>query len=148
MRPFLRSLFAAVLALWLAHPGVGGDGGENGSGSGVFILPHSGFFSSTSSLCGPGRQTITLNDLTRDATLTTSSEMGSPVATLVDQVSGVPIALPVSGKNVILPAAVMQNLLQAGVAEARILVVDGCQRGYQILLRIDAGARSATLTVY
>jgi hypothetical protein len=147
MKITLRTLFAALLALWLALPSVGGEGGENAGGSGVWILPRTTFMAPSTGGGSVPRMSFTISDLNRDASLVGSAEMGQAVATLVDSSLGLPTRLQVVGKAIVLPSSMMLGMLHAGVTDADIVVVDASLRGYRIPLSIDSSLRSILVTV-
>jgi hypothetical protein len=147
MKITLRTLFAALLALWLALPSVGGEGGENAGGSGVWILPRTTFMAPSTGGGSVPRMSFTISDLNRDASLVGSAEMGQAVATLVDSSLGLPTRLQVVGKAIVLPSSMMLGMLHAGVTDADIVVVDASLRGYRIHLSIDSSLRSILVTV-
>jgi len=152
MHALIRTLVATLLALWLAMPSIGGEGGENGGGTGVWILPECQFFSGGDPLAntvhGAPRASHCFNSLNQNLSLNGSVQCGQMVATLVEQVTAVPRSLPVIGRNAIVPASLLQSLRAAGVADAQILMIDASHRGYVINLRLDLAAGTVTLSVY
>ena len=78
MTPLSRILLALALAVWVAVPGVGSDGGENAGGTGVWILPRA---ASICAFSGPPREMRTIPaPLAADCTMQMSVEIGSAVA--------------------------------------------------------------------
>jgi hypothetical protein len=141
-----RLLVALALALWLALPGVGNDGGE--SGSGVWVLPRATFLTSSSfSGALPVRDEKVVTTLTQDVVMRVSEEMGAPVATFLDSVVATPVALPVIGDRVRLPANLLQALATSPNPTADILVVDAAQMGYVIRVIVDAANSKVVLRV-
>jgi hypothetical protein len=142
----IRTLFAALVALLFALPGIGGDGGE-GPGLGFWILPRAGAVTSgvTCNLQAP-RDAITWVGLERSIQIRLSSEVGQAVAVVTDSVSGFTIPLTVVGRDVPLPGQVVQSLAAAGVSCAQIVVMDAARTGYVLQLRIDGN--SVSLQVY
>jgi hypothetical protein len=65
-----------------------------------------------------------------------AAEMGVPSAMLVDDVSGVPIALATSGRTVTIPKNLLQALHQSSVRTASVIIMDTAQLGYVLRLRI------------
>lgn len=151
MHAMIRNLVAALLALWLAMPSIGGEGGENAGGTGVWILPRCEFLSGDPlANIGQGapQASQSFGSLNQNLSLNGSVECGQVVATLVDPLTGVPMSLPAIGRNAIVPATVLQGLRAAGVAEAQILIMDAARRGYVIHLCLDLPAGTATLSLY
>lgn len=152
MNTTLRILAAALLALWLAIPGISGegDGGENAGGTGVWILPRSEFLSSGSGMQGrqPRTSPIAIPNLQLDVKLRVSSETGQCSGTLFDGLSNTPVDLPVIGQSVILPASLMQALFAARVPACDIVIVDAAHRGYLMTLTFDYGTGGAQILVY
>ena len=151
MHALIRFSVAALLALWLAMPSVGGEGGENGGGTGVWILPRCEFLSGDPlavGALGVPLATRSFSTLTHDVSLYGSSECGQIVATLIDSVSCVPMPLPVVGRNAVIPSSVLQGLRAAGISHAQVVMMDAAHQGYVIHLIIDLAAGSATLSIY
>ena len=151
MNTTLRILAAALLALWLAIPGISGegDGGENAGGTGVWILPRSEFLSSGS---GMGRQPrispIVIPNLLQDVKLRVSNETGQCSGTLFDGTTNTPVDLPVLGQCVVLPASLLQGLFAARVPTCDIVIVDAARRGYLLSLTFDYGTGGAQILVF
>lgn len=123
-----RFLFALILAILLALPSISGDGGENGGGTGVWVLPRATFLAS--GVVEPRAvQQVTPG---QDLILEMSSEVGMATAVFVDDLSQVPISLPVNGLNVRMPAAVMQSFLGCSAQTATIMISDASHMGYLI----------------
>lgn len=153
MKTAFRILAAALLALWLAIPGISGDGegGENAGGTGVWILPRcSSLTSNTPSngLLVSQVPPIALGAMTTEARFRVSNECGATVASLFDGASGTPIALPVVGQYVVLPVSVMQGLLTARIAESDIVIIDAAHRGYLLHLSIDLVTGLGRISIY
>lgn len=134
MKSLLRPLVAIALAVWLALPLFGSDGGDNAGGTGIWILPRATFLASGMSMATP-RATKDLLSLGQDVVMEVSSECGACSATFFDEVSGQPVALQASGGLVRLPAALLQALAGAAGTKAHIVITDANQLGY--LLTID-----------
>lgn len=148
MTSLSRILLALALAVWVALPGVGRDGAQNAGGTGVWILPRAVYLSSNSSISSAPRATKVLQaPLTADVSMMMSVEVGNAVATFVDQVSAVPVALPVNGSNVRIPASLLQALSQSSNPSASILITDAAQIGYVIRVDIDQSTGIATIRV-
>lgn len=152
MNTTLRILAAALLALWLAIPGISGegDGGENAGGTGVWILPRSEFLSSSSGLQGrqPRSSPIAIPNLLLDVKLRVSSDTGQSSGTLFDGTSNTPTDLPVFGPTVVLPASLLQGLFAARVPTCDIVIVDASRRGYLMTLTFDYRTGGAQILVY
>jgi hypothetical protein len=134
MKSLLRPLVALAVAVWLALPLVGNDGGNNAGGTGIWILPRATFLASGMSQSTP-RATKDLLANGQDVVMEVSSECGECSATFVDELSGQPVALQTSGGLVRLPAALLQSLACAAGTKAHIVITDANQLGY--LLTID-----------
>jgi hypothetical protein len=140
MNTLLRFVLALALGVWLAMPSLGSEGGENAGGTGVWILPRATFMASGEVVepAGEPRASKKLSSLNQDVTMAVSIECGSCTATLIDDLSGVPVALQVTGPNIKLPASLLQALGAAGPAKASIVVVDANQMGYVMRVVIDS----------
>lgn len=150
MNVTLRLASALLVAAILALPGVGNDGGENAGGTGVWILPRASFLSSPGSIVGVQGAVVdplVRTSLQTEVALMTAIEMTSFTATLIDGVSGAPMALPTNGRNVVVPSCVLQGLSDAGTTEAHVVVVDANQLGYVLRLAIDSSSASVTLSL-
>lgn len=148
MTSLSRILLALALAVWVALPGVGSDGGENAGGTGVWILPCAASINSGSGLGGTPRDSRVLQaPLTADVAMQMSVEVGNAVATFVEQMAGVPVALPVNGSIVRIPATLLQALAQAPHPNANILITDAAQVGYVIQVSIDRQSGAVTIRV-
>ena len=152
MNTTLRILAAALLALWLAIPGISGegDGGENAGGTGVWILPRSEFLSSGSGMQGrqPRIAPIAIADLQHEVKLRVSGDTGQCTGTLFDGASNMPIDLPVLGQCVVLPASLLQGLFAARVPSCDIVIVDAARRGYLLSLVFDYATGGAQILVF
>lgn len=152
MSTTLRILAAALLALWLAIPGISGegDGGENAGGTGVWILPRSEFLSSSSALQGrqPRIPPITVPNLLQDIKLRVSNDTGQCTGTLFDGATNMPIDLPVIGQSVVLTASLLRGLYAARVPTCDIVIVDAARRGYLMSLTFDYATGGAQVLVY
>jgi len=137
------------MAMCIAVPTVGGEGGENAGGTGVWILPRSSFLCAPSAAAG---ESYTIQNFNRGLVLRVSPELGPVVAVITDSVSGVQIPLAVHGRDVILPASVLTGLVGAGVGDVSLVIFDSHQQGYCLDGNIRSGAgnsggSSATFTV-
>lgn len=152
MNTTLRILAAALLALWLAIPGISGegDGGENAGGTGVWILPRSEFLSSGSGMQGrqPRISPIAIPNLLQDVKLRVSGDTGQCTGTLFDGVSNIPVDLPVLGQCVVLPASLMRGLFAARVPSCDMVIVDAARRGYLLSLVFDYATGGAQILVF
>ncbi len=148
MTSLSRILLALALAIWVALPGVSSDGGENAGGTGVWILPCAANLNSGSGLGGMPRSSRSFQaPLTTDIAMMMSVEVGNATATFVEQVAGVPVALPVNGSLVRIPATLLQALAHAPQPSASILITDAAQVGYVIHVVIDPQSGTATIRV-
>ena len=125
----LRVLIAFVIALIVALPIVSSDGGEGGGGTGIWILPRATFL-------GAGLATSpvdhkSLATLNNDLVMQVSAECGACAATSIDEVSGMPVSLPVLGSRIRLPATLLQALAATG-AKANIVIMDSSGLGYSL----------------
>lgn len=134
MKSLLRPLVAIALAVWLALPLFGSEGGNNAGGTGIWILPRATFLASGMSQSAP-RATKDLLANGQDVVMEVSSECGACSATFVDELSGQPVALQANGGLVRLPASLLQSLAGAAGTKAHIVITDANQLGY--LLTID-----------
>lgn len=146
MKLAVRVLVVLLAALWLAAPSVGGEGGDNAGGTGVWVLPEA------SGLGGPGSSgpncSREISNLEKDLKLTVANNVGSFVATVCEVGSGVVMPLATSGRDVLLPAATMVAFRNANVAEVEIVIADESLVGYRIRLTIEQNGESGTLTIY
>lgn len=139
MNLLTRCLLALVLAIGLALPVVGGEGGENGGGTGIWILPRASFLS-TSTMAPRDSRTV---GLAADVVLRVSNEVGLCAATSVDSLTGLSVALPVSGNDVTIPAALLQSIASLPNKTSNVVIADASQVGY--LLRITVTPAGAAL---
>lgn len=135
----IRTLLAFVLAVLVALPIVGSDGGENGGGTGIWILPRATCLASGHGTTPVDQKSVP--SLSADLVMQVSSECGACTATLVDDVTGLPVALPVVGSRIRVPASLLQALA-AGSTKASIVVLDDAGMGYAMTLAVSpmAGA--------
>ncbi|HEB52576.1 MAG TPA: hypothetical protein ENI87_04890 [bacterium] len=148
MNATLRNIFALLVALCLAVPANGDPGGENAGGTGVWILPTCAQVIAPT--FDPTQQPRTVKAgiaASADLNMKISSGMGVPTATFVDDLTGLPIPLPVSGRMVTLPAHLMQSLVASPDPNATIVIVDANQVGYVIRVTADPHAGSVVLAV-
>jgi hypothetical protein len=147
MKSLSRILLALALAVWVALPGVGSDGGENAGGTGVWILPRACWLNSGLGMGAPRDSRVLQAPLTADCAMMMSVEVGNAVATFVDTLSGVPVSLPVSGSLVRLPVSLLHALSQSPQPTANVLITDAAQVGYVIHISIDPQTGNATIRV-
>jgi hypothetical protein len=143
MARVLRVLAAIAFAIAFALPGVTDEGGENGSGTGVWVLPSA---ACAPVVCGVPREVRTV-PCNVDCVMRVSSDCGHTGATFVDDMTGLPVALQVSGSQVRLAASLLQALAGAARPTATVLIVDGHQFGYALTITVNAGG-TATIRVY
>src|SRR5262245_21978097 len=144
MKLLTRILAALALAIGLALPAVGGEGGETGGGTGVWVLPLSR--SVTFGALGAPRDHRSFG-ITQDIVMQCSSQGGIASATFVDDLTAVPQSLPVSGSQVRVPTSLLQSLTELPSPSGTILIVDAAQLGYVMRLSINA-QNQATIEVY
>ncbi|MCA8948872.1 MAG: hypothetical protein KDE27_05175 [Planctomycetes bacterium] len=145
MKLAVRLVVVLLAAVWLAAPSLGGEGGENAGGTGVWVLPGG------SSLGGNGQSgnlSREIPNLTKDFKLTVASNVGAFVATACEAGSGVIVPLASSGRDVLLPAAMLRGFRDENVAHVDIVIADSEMVGYRIRLSIPAAGETATLTIY
>lgn len=147
MRTLSHYLLALLLAAGLVLTGISSDGGENGLG--IWILPHANYI--TSGVGTPTQITqprdVKTFALNKDVVMDVSSNMGNLVATLVDDVSGQPVALPVCGGRVTIPANLLASIAGLSSPKASLVINDASQLGYVIRLCCDQSAGTVTIKV-
>jgi hypothetical protein len=136
----LRNILVLLVGAFLAIPTLCDEGGENNGGGGVWILP------CCANICGVGsesesapRATMHSASTASDVVMCTSSQMGVASATFVDDLSGVPVSLPVSGRIVTVSKLLLQALSASPTRSASIVLSDATQRGYvmRVLVKQD-----------
>lgn len=150
MKSLLHSLIALLVAVWLAVPSPGGEGGENAGGTGVWILPFSANVNQepeNGPLPSQARMSIVVSDLARDLRLQSSDELGQSVAMCVDQATGMPVLLPVVGCHVTVPAALLRSLSLTRT-NADIVISDAFGNGYRISVRVEQASGAVCLLVH
>jgi hypothetical protein len=148
MKLLLRLMLPLAVATWLALPGIGSDGGDNAGGTGVWILPRPTFLASGSvDSVGQERGSISIASCSGGFALATGIELGDFTATFIDPISGVPIALPTCGRQVLLDAALLSALKQTGV-QGRIVVSDSQHLGYVMNVTMDGVTGACTVRIY
>lgn len=145
MKALLRIALASLLAIFMALPSLGGDGGPNGGGTGVWVLPASSFLGAPA-VPNP-RDTHTSVSTSEDLVFKASDEVGAVVAVFFDDLTATPVALPVNGREITVPAALLTALSQRVGASANIVIADASLRGYVVKVLIAAD-RTATVRVY
>lgn len=153
MRALLKALFALWLGLLALQPLFGDDrgGGGGGGGPGVWILPGSSCLTNRSNTIPPpsmARAHRTYTDLTKDIVLELPVEMVDPLATMIVPMTGQRTNLRIDNRILRLTGGLLTNLVEAGVPQIEILVVDDNNRGFRVLVLFDLVARSATLYVF
>lgn len=134
MKLLQRVLVAIALAVWLAMPILGNDGGDNAGGTGIWILPRAGYLAANSQEA-VAREQRNVPSFGQDLQVAVSSECGACGATFLDEVSGQPVALQSVGGVVRIPAALLQSLPQGDGTKAHIVISDASQLGY--LMRVE-----------
>jgi hypothetical protein len=147
MKALHRLVLLVALATWMALPGVGSDGGDNGGGGGVWILPRPQYLCSGTPADAP-HGSASLTNLNNGMTLSADSTMGQPCATVIDPVSGVVVSLQTNGRDVTLPGNLLKNLRDSGCASVNIVIADSTQLGYVITVTFDAATGGASLKTY
>ena len=152
MKLSLRSVPALLLAALLALPGIGSESGPGatGGGTGVWILPTPKYVASVTtspSTIGPASASFAMPSLGSGVTVTAAADLGEVNAVLIDEVSGSPVPLVVSGRDVAIDREVLQGLLNSGTFAAYIVITDANLLGYVLKLAIDPATSSATLTL-
>lgn len=136
MTTLLRNVLVLLVAAWLAAPTVCDEGGENNGGTGVWILPCCANVPAVQlDFSQPAVAEIERPDTSADVKLKVASQVGAATATLIDDVAGVPIALPVVGRIVTLPKGLLQAMAQS-YKSGTIIISDANQRGYVLRVNI------------
>jgi hypothetical protein len=118
MKAMLRFVVASLLAIAMALPGIGGDGGPNGGGTGVWVLPAASFLSASPAT--NARDTHVSVSTSEALRFKVSDEVGDVVALFIDELSGIPVALPVTGREVTIPVAVLGATARAPTSSSSI----------------------------
>ena len=148
MTTTLRTVLALLLAAWLAVPSTSSEGGENAGGTGVWILPCAAQVTQEMLQASyTPRSVFECSDLQQGARLKLETGLGIAVATIVDDVSGTPVALSVNGSVVACPGNLLQAFASAGATSATLMIANSSQRGYVISVTIDASANKAVFAV-
>ncbi len=119
MKSLLRLLAALALAIWVAVPVVGSDGGDNAGGTGIWILPRATCLASGMEVTPP-RAAKVLTTFNHDVVMQVSSECGAVVATFVDDLSGQPVSLATFSGQVRIPASLLQAMAGSSCPKAPI----------------------------
>ena len=144
MNLLFRILAALALAIALALPAVGGEGGETGGGTGVWVLPGARYLSIGP--LGAVRESRSFG-ITQDIVMQISSQGGIASATFVDDLTMLPVSLPMSGMQVRIPSSLLQALSESSSPTGTIMIVDAQQFGYLMRLTVSS-AGQATVDVY
>jgi hypothetical protein len=150
MKALLKALFALWLGLLAVQPLFSDDGG-GGAGPGVWILPGATCITNRSNSNTPpsmARAHRTYTDLSKDIVFELPAEMLDPLATMVVPMTNQRTSLPIHNRLLRLTGTLLTNLVEAGVPEIEVLVVDDNGRGFRVLVRFDLVARSATVYVF
>lgn len=134
MKLLQRVLVAIALAVWLALPILGNDGGDNASGTGIWILPRASCLA-VDSPDAAVRAQRNVTSAGQDLLVAVSSECGSCAATFLDELSGQPVSLQSVGGVVRIPAALLQALPDGSGTKAHVVISDASQFGY--LMRVE-----------
>jgi hypothetical protein len=138
MPSLLRNALVLLIASFLAMPTLCDEGGGNNGGGGVWILPCCANICGVSTEAGlaPRAMMLSANTAT-NVTMCTVSQMGAASATFVDDLSGVPVSLPVSGRVVTVSKLLLQALEASSKKAATIIVTDALQCGYVMRVLIQ-----------
>ncbi|MBL8727002.1 MAG: hypothetical protein JNM25_01135 [Planctomycetes bacterium] len=149
MKLLLRLVLPLAVAALVALPGIGSDGGDNAGGTGVWILPRPTFLASGAleSMAPAVHGVLNIASCGSGVALAAGAEMGDFVATLIDPISGMPIALPTNGRQILLSASLLADLKLAAV-EARIVVSDSQHLGYVLGLALDSTTGACTVRIF
>lgn len=148
MKALVRFLLFALVAVWLALPTMGTDGGEGAGGTGVWILPRPTFLASASGSGGFGAvRGSTSIPANAPLTLKACAELGLFTATLIDPSSGVSTLLPCNGLDVILSSDLLRTLRET-CGSAHVVIADGTQLGYVIQIAFDPASGAGVVKVY
>lgn len=146
MQVLSRILLSILIAIAIAMPGIGGEGGENAGGTGVWILPRSSCLSSVVAPISSGAPTRLLSDFAHDFVLRAGDDCGLVVATATNPATATSFPLVVSGRDVILTTHLFDMLRASGVSNLTIVIADAQNMGYVITVSgLTTG--SATFTV-
>ena len=137
MKLLQRVFVAIALAVWMALPILGNDGGDNAGGTGIWILPRAGHLAVTSQDAA-ARAQRSLPSAGQDLLVAVSPECGACAATFLDELSGQPVSLQSVGGVVRIPAALLQALPEGDGTKAHVVISDAAQLGY--LMRVDRRA--------
>ena len=140
MKSKLSILPVLLAALVFALHAVGDEGGENGGGTGVWILPACAFVNSGNvNEAETPRLIISIDDPSQDVKLRVSGQLGSPTATYVDGTTGESQSLVVDGKQVVFPSGLLQVVSSGASEGGTIVIVDAQQNGYVIRVSATEG---------
>jgi hypothetical protein len=143
MKNILRLLLAVAVSVWLALPSSSSDGGENAGGTGVWVLPRASFLAGCGSM---PRESKVLLGTTQDLVVEVSIEVGSFVATFLDEVTGLPVSLQSYGPRVRIPAALLQAVV-ASNHKAHIVISDANQFGYMLHIEVHPSTGAISVQV-
>ena len=141
----MRTTLAVLLALWLALPSLGSEGGGDAGGTGVWILPtaapmHGALLNPTQPRCAGSVRSQT------GLTLSMSSQVGPAAAVFVSASTSDTMPLSVHGGQVVLPQSLLQYLASSG-GRGMIVVTDANQFGYVVDVRAKKVPGEAGLKV-
>lgn len=132
----LRHIVSLLAVALLAMPTPGDEGGENASGTGVWILPACAAIDPAQvAPTAPTRATFVCSDLGKPVTLQVSQAMGAASATLTFDLLGATVPLQVSGRTVVVTPSLMTALTQSPSSTATLLISDSHPNGYVMRLR-------------
>ena len=141
MNATLRLLLCLFAALWFALPSPGDEGGENASGTGVWILPACATITTQSvQPTAPTKDQYATSNLTSAVNLRVATSMGATTAVFIDDVLGISVPLDVSGRTVKVPAGLLQAISQGTTSAGPLVIVDSAQNGYLIRIRVQNGS--------
>lgn len=140
MSSLFRNVLILLIASFLAMPTLCDGGGENNGGGGVWILPCCANLGGVTTGAGAQPRAAKLAASTSsDLTMRTACQMGTASATFVDDMSGVPVSLSVTGRIVTLPKMLLQALQSSVKKSGTLVITDALQSGYVMRVTIQSG---------
>jgi hypothetical protein len=146
MKSLCKAVFVCALLLAFALPGFGDDGGENGGGSGVWVLPRACFLTPLSGSTPP--LASMQRSINQDLVLQLSAEVGVASGTFLESLASVPVAVPVSGSTARVSASLLQSLALLPVPQATVVISDASHLGYVLKITVTAATSTALIQVY
>jgi hypothetical protein len=146
MKSLSKAVFVWALLIAFALPGIGNDGGENGGGSGVWVLPRACFLTSQTGSSAP--LAFATRPMNQDLVMTMSAEVGVASGTFLEALSSVPVAVPVVGSTVRVPASLLQALALLQLPQATVVVSDAAQFGYVLKITVNPSTGTVLIQAY